>query len=60
MGTSTDSATIVHAPVLPVRSHIRLLTADPRYGRLNRLDCLGVGEVRPRDYLYVYDMYAIR
>lgn len=46
--------------VLPVRSHIRLLTADPRYGWLNRLDCLGVGEVRPRDYLYVYDMYAIR
>jgi Protein of unknown function (DUF3237) len=46
--------------VLPVCSHIRLLTADPRYGWLNRLDCLGVGEVRPRDYLYLYDMYAIR
>jgi hypothetical protein len=46
--------------VLPVRSQIRLLTADPRYGGLNRLFCLGVGEVRPADYAYAYDMYAIR
>lgn len=46
--------------VLPVRAHIRLLTADARYRWVNRLDCLGVGEVRPRDYLYHYDMYAIR
>jgi Protein of unknown function (DUF3237) len=46
--------------VLPVRSHIRLLTSDPRYRWVNRLDCLGIGEVRPPEYLYAYDMYAVR
>jgi Protein of unknown function (DUF3237) len=46
--------------VLPVRSHSRLLTSDPRYRWLNRLACLGVGEVRPPEYLYSYDMYAVR
>jgi hypothetical protein len=46
--------------VLPVRSHIRLLTSDPSYRWLNRLHCLGVGEVRPAEYLYSYDMYAVR
>jgi hypothetical protein len=46
--------------VLPVRSHIRLLTSHPTYRWLNRLDCLGVGEVRPSERLYTYDMYALR
>jgi hypothetical protein len=46
--------------VLPVRSHISLLTSDPRYRWLNRLTCLGVGEVRPPERLYTYDMYAVR
>jgi Protein of unknown function (DUF3237) len=46
--------------VLPVRSHICLLTSDPKYQWLNRLHCLGVGEVRPLEYLYAYDMYAVR
>ncbi|WP_448639310.1 DUF3237 domain-containing protein [Geodermatophilus sp. URMC 63] len=46
--------------VLPVRSHIRLLTSHPQYRWLNRLDCLGVGEVRPAERLYSYDMYAVR
>jgi hypothetical protein len=46
--------------VLPVRSHIRLLTSDARYRWVNRLDCLGIGEVRPPEYLYTYDMYAVR
>jgi hypothetical protein len=46
--------------VLPVRSHIRLLTCDARYSWLNRLHCLGVGEVRPSEFLYAYDMYAVR
>jgi hypothetical protein len=46
--------------VLPVRSQIRLLTSDPRYRWLNRLHCLSVGEVRPLDHLYSYDMYAVR
>jgi hypothetical protein len=46
--------------VMPVRSHIRLLTSHPKYRWLNRLDCLGVGEVRPPEWLYAYDMYAVR
>jgi hypothetical protein len=45
---------------LPVRSQIRLLTAAPQYQWLNRVPCLGVGEVRPRERLYHYDMYAVR
>jgi hypothetical protein len=45
--------------VLPVRTQIRMLTADPRYRWLNRLHCLGVGEVRPSENLYLYDIYAI-
>jgi hypothetical protein len=46
--------------VLPVRTFIRLLTSHPTYRWLNRLDCLGVGEVRPPERLYTYDMYALR
>jgi hypothetical protein len=46
--------------VMPVRSHINLLTSDPRYQWLNRLPCLGVGEVRPPERLYTYDMFALR
>jgi Protein of unknown function (DUF3237) len=46
--------------VLPVRTQIRLLTSDPKYRWLNRLHCLSVGEVRPPEYLYAYDMYAVR
>jgi hypothetical protein len=45
---------------LPVRTHIRLLTAAPKYRWLNRLNCLSVGEVRQPEYLYTYDMYAVR
>lgn len=45
---------------LPVRTQIRLLTADPKYRWLSRLTCLTVGEVRPPEYLYTYDMYAVR
>jgi Protein of unknown function (DUF3237) len=46
--------------VLPVRSQIHMLTSDPKYRWLNRLPCLGVGEVRPPEHLYTYDMYAVR
>jgi hypothetical protein len=46
--------------VLPVRTHIRLLTADPRYRWLNRVHCLTVGQVRLPERLYTYDMYAVR
>ena len=45
---------------LPVRSEIRMLTAHPRYQWLNRLQCIGVGEVYPRRAFYRYDVYAIR
>ena len=47
-------------PSLPVRSAISLLTSGPKYRWLNRLQCLGVGEARLGDYLYVYDLYAVR
>ena len=45
---------------LPVRTHIRLLTSDARYAWLNRLACISVGEVRPAEPLFVYDLYAVR
>jgi hypothetical protein len=45
---------------LPVRKEIRILTAHPKYTWLNRLQCLGVGEVRPAESFYTYDMYALR
>jgi hypothetical protein len=44
---------------LPVRKEIRLLTAATRYEWLNRLLCLGIGEVRPADAFYSYDMYSV-
>jgi hypothetical protein len=47
-------------PSLPVRTCIRLLTSAPAYRWLNRLHCLSVGEVRPAEQLYAYDMYAVR
>src|SRR5262245_22339891 len=46
--------------VLPVRSSLWLLTSAPQYRWLNRLLCVGLGEVRPAELLYVYDMYAVR
>jgi hypothetical protein len=46
--------------VLPIRSQMRLLTCDARYRWLNRVHCLGIGEVRAPEYSYVYDMYAVR
>ena len=47
-------------PTLPVRTLIRLLTSAAKYRWLNRLHCLSVGEVRPHEDLYSYDMYAVR
>ncbi|MEX5720835.1 DUF3237 domain-containing protein [Geodermatophilus maliterrae] len=47
-------------PALPVRTYIRLLTSAGQYRWLNRLHCLSVGEVRPHEDLYSYDMYAVR
>ena len=48
------------APALPVRTHIRLLTAESRYRWLNRLFCVSIGEVRPAEHIYSYDLYAVR
>jgi hypothetical protein len=47
-------------PALPVRSAIRMLTSEPKYSWLNRLHCVGIGEARPREYLYTYDLYVVR
>jgi Protein of unknown function (DUF3237) len=47
-------------PALPVRSQIRMMTSEPRYRWLNRLHCVGIGEARVGEYLYTYDMYALR
>jgi hypothetical protein len=43
-----------------VRAAPQLLTSHPRYQWLNRLQCIGVGEVRPSELLYTYDLYALR
>lgn len=45
---------------LPVRSTIQLMTSHAKYRWLNRLLCLGIGEVRPSERLYSYDMYSVR
>jgi len=47
-------------PRLPVRKGTRFLTASPKYAWLNRLQCICVGDVRPLERLYVYDVYAMR
>jgi hypothetical protein len=46
--------------VLPVRTAPRLLTADPKLQWLNRLQCVGIGAVRPAELSYSYDLYAVR
>ena len=46
--------------VARVHSAPRLLTSHPKYQWLNRLQCLGIGEIRPYELLYIYDLYAIR
>src|SRR6187399_3016338 len=37
----------------------RLVTGDPRYLWLNRVLCLGVGELRPREARVDYDLFEI-
>ena len=44
----------------PTRTSPRFDTADSRYAWLNRLHCLGIGEVRLDELVYVYDLYAVR
>lgn len=42
------------------RTTPRFHVADPRYLWLNRLPCLGIGEVNMKALAYEYDIYAVR
>jgi hypothetical protein len=44
----------------PTRTTPRFHTAHPNYRWLNRLQCLGIGEVRLTELAYTYDLYAVR
>jgi hypothetical protein len=44
----------------PTRTTPRFHTAHPSYVWLNRLQCIGIGEVRMRELSYTYDLYALR
>jgi hypothetical protein len=44
----------------PTRTAPRLQTSHPRYLDLNRLQCVGIGEVRMKELIYTYDLYALR
>jgi Protein of unknown function (DUF3237) len=57
---ATTLARETWASALPVRTHIQMLTAEPKYRWLNRLFCVSVGEVRPAEHIYSYDLYAVR
>ncbi len=59
-GWATTLARGTWPSALPVRTHIRLLTAESRYRWLNRLFCVSIGEVRPAEHIYSYDLYAVR
>lgn len=42
-----------------LRSTPRFLTEHPNYKWLNRLQCVGIGEVRMSDFLLTYDLYSL-
>lgn len=44
----------------PTRTTPRVRTAHQKYQWLNRLQCLGIGEVRMQELTYTYDLYAVR
>jgi hypothetical protein len=44
----------------PTRTTPRFSVAHPRYRWLNRVQCLGIGEVRLDELVYIYDLYAVR
>jgi hypothetical protein len=44
----------------PTRTTPRLNTAHSSYLWLNRLQCVGIGEVRLSELAYTYDLYAVR
>lgn len=43
----------------PLRVVPRFLTEHPQYQWLNRLQCVGIGEVQMSDLLIIYDLYAL-
>lgn len=43
----------------PLRVTPRFLTEHSQYQWLNRLQCIGIGEVRMSDLLVIYDLYAL-
>jgi len=45
---------------IPTRTTPRLYTAHPQYLWLNRLQCVGIGELKMRQLAYTYDLYAVR
>lgn len=44
----------------PTRTTPRFDASHPKYLWLNRVQCLGIGEVRMAEHLYTYDLYAVR
>ena len=44
----------------PTRTTPRFHSAEGRYAWLNRVQCIGIGEVRMSESRYVYDLYALR
>lgn len=46
--------------IAPTRTAPRIETAHPDYLWLNRLQCVGIGEVRMKELIYTYDLYAMR
>lgn len=44
----------------PTRTAPRIRTSHPHYSWLNRLQCVGIGEVRMRELVYSYDLYALQ
>jgi hypothetical protein len=43
----------------PLKSTPRFLTEHPNYKWLNRLQCVGIGEVRMSKFLVIYDLYSL-
>ncbi|WP_299488456.1 DUF3237 domain-containing protein [Acaryochloris sp. IP29b_bin.137] len=43
----------------PLRIAPRFLTEHPKYQWLNRLQCIGIGEVQMSNLLVIYDLYAL-
>jgi hypothetical protein len=47
-------------PTVPLRVVPRVQTAHPDFQWLNRLQCLGIGEINTEDLVVSYDVYAVR